>query len=86
MEILFRMIQAISVFLVIAVPMILSNADGAALFMNIIRDRKNMFERIAAIFSEKAFKIAERTLNILARGINQETPAPFPLTSDFTGW
>ena len=53
--------------------MILSNAAGAALFMSIIRDQKNMVDRIAAISSAKAFKIAERTLNILAKGINGET-------------
>jgi len=41
--------------------------------MSIIRDQKNMVDRIAAISSAKAFKIAEQTLNILARGINGET-------------
>jgi two-component system, LytTR family, sensor kinase len=65
--------NAVTLVQIIAVPMILSNAAGAALFMSIIRDQKNMFDRIAAISSEKAFKIAERTLNILARGINHET-------------
>ncbi len=58
---------------VIAVPMIVSNAVGAALFMSIIRDQKNLADRIAAVSSAKAFKIAERTLNILAKGINGET-------------
>ena len=58
---------------IIAVPMILSNATGAALFMSIIRDQKNTVDRVAAVSSAKAFKIAERTLNILARGINGET-------------
>ncbi len=53
--------------------MILSNAVGAALFMSIIRDQKNMVDRIAAVSSAKAFKIAERTLNILARGITGES-------------
>jgi two-component system LytT family sensor kinase len=57
----------------IAVPMIVSNAVGAALFMSIIRDQKNMVDRIAAVSSAKAFKIAERTLNILAKGITGET-------------
>jgi two-component system LytT family sensor kinase len=57
----------------IAVPMIASNAAGAALFMSIIRDQKNMVDRIAAVSSAKAFKIAERTLNILAKGITGET-------------
>jgi two-component system LytT family sensor kinase len=65
--------HAVTLVKVIAVPMIASNAAGAALFMSIIRDQKNMADRIAAFSSAKAFKIAERTLNILARGINGET-------------
>jgi two-component system, LytTR family, sensor kinase len=65
--------NAVALVRIIAAPMILSNAAGAALFMSIIRDRKNMSDRIAAISSEKAFKIAERTLKILAQGINHET-------------
>ncbi|MBU0653368.1 MAG: sensor histidine kinase [Proteobacteria bacterium] len=65
--------NAITLVQVIAVPMILSNAVGAALFMSIIRDQKNMVDRIAATSSAKAFKIAERTMSILARGINGET-------------
>ena len=61
--------NAVALVQVIALPMILSNAVGAALFMSIIRDQKNMADRIAAVSSAKAFKIAERTLNILAKGI-----------------
>jgi two-component system LytT family sensor kinase len=65
--------NALTLVQIIALPMILSNAAGAALFMSIIRDHKNMVDRIAAISSTKAFKIAEKSLNILARGINLET-------------
>ena len=65
--------NAVTLVQVIAVPMILSNAAGAALFMSIIRDQKNMVDRIAAVSSAKAFKIAERTLNILVGGINSES-------------
>lgn len=65
--------NAVALVQVIAVPMIASNALGAALFINIIRDQKNMLDRIAAVSYEKAFKIAERTLNILARGINGDS-------------
>lgn len=64
--------NAVTLVQVIAVPMILSNAVGAALFMSIIRDQKNMVDRIGAVSSAKAFKIAERTLNILAQGITGE--------------
>jgi two-component system LytT family sensor kinase len=65
--------NSVALVQVIAGPMILSNAVGAALFMSIIRDQKNTVDRIAAVSSAKAFKIAERTLNILGRGINGET-------------
>lgn len=65
--------NAVTLVEVIALPMILSNAAGAALFMSIIRDQKNTVDRIGAVSSAKAFKIAERTLNILARGITAES-------------
>jgi len=65
--------DAVDLVQVIAIPMILSSSVGTALFMSISRDQKNMYERVAAISSAKAFKIAERTLNFLGRGINQET-------------
>ena len=65
--------DALDLVKVIAIPMILSSSTGTALFMSISRDQKNMYERVAAISSAKAFKIAERTLNFLGRGINQET-------------
>jgi two-component system, LytTR family, sensor kinase len=65
--------DALALVQVIAIPMILSSSVGTALFMSISRDQKNVFERVAATSSAKAFKIAERTLNILGRGVNQET-------------
>ncbi len=65
--------DALALVQVIAVPMILSSSVGTALFMSISRDQKNMYERVAAISSAKAFKIAERTLNILGKGVNRET-------------
>ncbi|MEN6319473.1 MAG: sensor histidine kinase [Syntrophaceae bacterium] len=65
--------DALDLVKLIAIPMILSSSIGTALFMSISRDQKNMFERVAAISSAKAFKIAERTLNFLNRGFNQET-------------
>jgi two-component system LytT family sensor kinase len=64
--------DALTLVKIIALPMILSSAAGAALFMSIIRDQKNMVDRIAAISSAKAFKIAQRSLNILSGGIDRE--------------
>ncbi|HYA13205.1 MAG TPA: sensor histidine kinase [Syntrophales bacterium] len=65
--------DALAVVKVIAMPMILSSSVGTALFVSIGHDQKNVYERVAAISSAKAFKIAGRTLNFLGRGINQET-------------
>jgi two-component system LytT family sensor kinase len=67
--------EALALVRVIAGPMIVTSAIGAALFMSIIRDQKNMYDKAAAIFSAKAFKIAERTLNILGKGFTRETAA-----------
>lgn len=58
---------------VIALPMIVTSSTGAALFMSIIRDQRNMYEKAAATFSAKALRIAERTLSILAKGFCRET-------------
>jgi len=66
-------LDALALVKVIAIPMILSSSLGTALFVSIGRDQKNMYERVAAISSAKAFKIAERTLNFLGSGINQKT-------------
>ncbi len=65
--------NAVALVQVIALPMILSNAFGAGLFMSIIRDQKNTVDRIGAVSSAKAFKIAERSLNILSRGLTGES-------------
>ncbi|MHC1742458.1 MAG: LytS/YhcK type 5TM receptor domain-containing protein [Syntrophobacteraceae bacterium] len=65
--------EAVALVEVIGLPMILTSSVGAALFMSIIRDRKNMYEQTAATFSTKAFNIAERTLNILSQGFNRDS-------------
>jgi two-component system LytT family sensor kinase len=65
--------DALALVKIIALPMIATSSVGAALFMSIIRDQKNVYEKAAAIFSTKAFKIAERTLNILSKGFNRQT-------------
>lgn len=55
----------------IAAPMILTNALGAALFMRLILDRRDTLERYSIAFSEKALRIAERTVGILMQGFNE---------------
>jgi len=60
--------DAVALVQVIAVPMMLANSAGAALFMSIMRDQKSMYDKFGVIFSARALKIAERTLGILDQG------------------
>ncbi len=65
--------EALALVRVIALPMVLANSAGAALFTSIIRDQKNTYDRFSVIFSAKALKVAERTLAILVKGFNEDT-------------
>lgn len=65
--------DALALVKVIALPMIATSSAGAALFMSIIRDQRNVYEKAAAISSAKALLIARRTLNLLTRGFGRET-------------
>jgi len=56
----------------IAVPMTLTNATGAALFMRLILDRKAIMEKYSVAFSAKALSIATRTAGLLRRGLEPE--------------
>jgi two-component system LytT family sensor kinase len=56
----------------IALPMLIANTVGAAMFMQILLDRRAMFEKYTGAFSAKALKIAERTEGILRQGFDQE--------------
>lgn len=67
--------EAVALVQVIAAPMMLANATGAALFVSIMRDQKSMYDKFGVIFSGRALKIAERTLGILDRGFNPATAA-----------
>lgn len=55
----------------IALPMILSNAFGAATLMRLILDRRDTLEKYSIAFSAKALRIAERTVGILMQGFNE---------------
>jgi two-component system LytT family sensor kinase len=65
--------QAAALVHVIAVPMILANSCGAAIFISIFRDQKRMFDKLGVTFSSKALHIAEKSLTILEKGFNMET-------------
>ncbi|PLX92392.1 MAG: sensor histidine kinase [Desulfuromonas sp.] len=65
--------DAVQLVQAIAAPMILANSAGAALFMSIIRDQRRMYDHFGALFSAKAFELAERVLEILGEGLNRKT-------------
>lgn len=57
----------------IALPMIIANSIGAALFMSIIQDKKTIFEKNYTAFSNKALRIAQSTVGSFNKGFNQES-------------
>jgi two-component system LytT family sensor kinase len=65
--------QAVALVRIIALPMILANSCGAAIFVSIIRDQRKMYDELSVTFSAKALKMAERTVAILGRGLDTET-------------
>ncbi|MGF1684632.1 LytS/YhcK type 5TM receptor domain-containing protein [Photobacterium minamisatsumaniensis] len=65
--------QALNLVSSIALPMVIANSIGAALFMSIIQDRKTIYEKYSAAFSSRALKIAQRSVGILSQGFNEQT-------------
>jgi two-component system LytT family sensor kinase len=65
--------DALALVKVIALPMIVTTSCGCAIFMSIIRDQRDMYDRAAAAFSSRAFNIAERSLSLLSKGFNRQT-------------
>jgi len=55
----------------IALPMMLTNAVGAALFMRLILDRRETLEKYSIAFSAKALCIAERSVGVLMQGFDE---------------
>jgi two-component system LytT family sensor kinase len=56
----------------IALPMIINNTIGAAMFMRILLDRREMVDTYSRTFSAKALKIAARAEGLLRKGFDQE--------------
>lgn len=64
--------QTLEIVRLIAVPELIANSLGAALFMGILIDRRALIERQSSLFSAKALAIAARADGVLRRGFNQE--------------
>nr|WP_113865984.1 sensor histidine kinase [Brenneria salicis]NMN90189.1 two-component system LytT family sensor kinase [Brenneria salicis ATCC 15712 = DSM 30166]RBP63186.1 two-component system LytT family sensor kinase [Brenneria salicis ATCC 15712 = DSM 30166]RLM30909.1 histidine kinase [Brenneria salicis ATCC 15712 = DSM 30166] len=56
----------------IALPMMITNTIGAAMFMRILLDRRAIFEKYTSAFSAKALQIAARAEGALRQGFNQQ--------------
>lgn len=56
----------------IVLPMLLANSAGSAILMQMLLDRRAMYEKYSVAFSSRALKIAERSMGILSKGFNQE--------------
>ncbi|PVZ66422.1 sensor histidine kinase [Pelagibaculum spongiae] len=57
----------------IALPMIIANSIGAAMFTAMIRDRQTLYEQFTRTFSSSALRIAERTVGILASSFDEQS-------------
>lgn len=62
--------QASALVSEIAMPMIIANCIGAALFVSILQDKKTIFERYSAVFSQRALTIAERSVGLWSSGFD----------------
>ncbi len=60
--------RAVAVVEAIGAPMIAMNPVGSALFMMVLAERQREEDRVAAASSERALKVAERSLELMARG------------------
>lgn len=56
----------------IALPMMITNTVGAAMFMRILLDRRAIFEKYTTAFSAKALQIAARAEGLLRQGFDQQ--------------
>jgi two-component system LytT family sensor kinase len=65
--------QAGEIVRAIAAPMVIANPIGAALFMLVVLERQRDQDRVAAASSARALEVAERTLRLLARGLDRST-------------
>ncbi|QYM98177.1 sensor histidine kinase [Dickeya ananatis] len=65
--------EALTLVKNIALPMIITNSIGAAMFMRILLDRRAMFEKYTSAFSARALQIAARAEGVLREGFNPDT-------------
>lgn len=62
---------AFSVVNHVALPMLIANSIGAAMFMRLLLDRRALAEQFSSAFSAHALRIAARTEGVLRAGFNE---------------
>jgi two-component system LytT family sensor kinase/two-component system sensor histidine kinase LytS len=67
--------QALELVGIIAIPMILSNSLGIAIFISILNKVKEDNQKIRALQAEKVLSIADRSLPLLQDGMDQNAAA-----------
>ena len=67
--------QALELVGIIAIPMILSNSLGIAIFISILNKVKEDNQKIRALQAEKVLSIADRSLPLLQNGMDQNAAA-----------
>ncbi|WP_234124657.1 LytS/YhcK type 5TM receptor domain-containing protein [Clostridium hydrogenum] len=58
---------------IIAIPMIVINSIGTAIFVNIVKNAMDNYNKLGAIQAQKALNIAKKTIEYTKKGINSET-------------
>ncbi|MFW5687054.1 MAG: LytS/YhcK type 5TM receptor domain-containing protein [Halanaerobium sp.] len=67
--------QALELVKIIAIPMIISNSLGIAIFISILNKVKEDNQKIRALQAEKVLSIADRSLPLLQNGLDQKAAA-----------
>ncbi len=57
----------------ISLPMIIINPLGVVIFINIMQNARDEFNRIGAMQTQKVLKIAKRTMSYMRKGLNEDT-------------
>ncbi len=65
--------DAVELVKFIALPMILINSFGVIIFINIIQNARNEYNRIGAIKAQEVLNIAKRTMGHMRKGLSKET-------------
>ncbi|NMM65430.1 histidine kinase [Clostridium sp. P21] len=59
----------------ISLPMIIINSVGVVIFINIIQNARDEYDRIGAMQTQKVLKIAKKTMAYMRKGLNENTAA-----------